>query len=210
MNAIGLVEVIGYVAAIQAGDASLKSANVNLLDITKVGSGIVTLIISGDVGAVKSAVEAAENAVLQIGKLRSTHVIPRIDKSVGNILLKKEEPKINIKEEPKDLDTKIPLIKEEPIEEKLEEEKAKDLDSSLNNLNNSLDIENEKKDIKNIEIEDKEQKKEFDKEYLSKLKVKELKSLIKKLDSSFTNKDLNSLKKEELIQIIENLSKGDK
>lgn len=210
MNAIGLVEVIGYVAAIQAGDASLKSANVNLLDITKVGSGIVTLIISGDVGAVKSAVEAAENAVLQIGKLRSTHVIPRIDKSVGNILLKKEEPKINIKEEPKDLDTKIPLIKEEPIEEKLEEEKAKDLDSSLNNLNNSLDIENEKKDIKNIEIEDKEQKKEFDEEYLSKLKVKELKSLIKKLDSSFTNKDLNSLKKEELIQIIENLSKGDK
>jgi len=210
MNAIGLVEVIGYVAAIQAGDASLKSANVNLLDITKVGSGIVTLIISGDVGAVKSAVEAAENAVLQIGKLRSTHVIPRIDKSVGNILLKKEEPKINIKEEPKDLDTKIPLIKEEPIEEKLEEEKAKDLDSSLNNLNNSLDIENEKKDKKNIEIEDKEQKKEFDEEYLSKLKVKELKSLIKKLDSSFTNKDLNSLKKEELIQIIENLSKGDK
>ena len=210
MNAIGLVEVIGYVAAIQAGDASLKSANVNLLDITKVGSGIVTLIISGDVGAVKSAVEAAENAVLQIEKLRSTHVIPRIDKSVGNILLKKEEPKINIKEEPKDLDTKIPLIKEEPIEEKLEEEKAKDLDSSLNNLNNSLDIENEKKDIKNIEIEDKEQKKEFDKEYLSNLKVKELKSLIKKLDSSFTNKDLNSLKKEELIQIIENLSKGDK
>lgn len=210
MNAIGLVEVIGYVAAIQAGDASLKSANVNLLDITKVGSGIVTLIISGDVGAVKSAVEAAENAVLQIGKLRSTHVIPRIDKSVGNILLKKEESKINIKEEPKDLDTKIPLIKEEPIEEKLEEEKAKDLDSSLNNLNNSLDIENEKKDIKNIEIEVKEQKKEFDKEYLSKLKVKELKSLIKKLDSSFTNKDLNSLKKEELIQIIENLSKGDK
>ncbi len=53
MDAIGLIEVIGYVAAIEASDACLKSANVNIVRVDKVGAGIVTLTICGDVGAVK-------------------------------------------------------------------------------------------------------------------------------------------------------------
>ncbi len=93
INALGLVEVIGYVAAIEACDVCLKSANVHLVGIDKVGSGIVTVSVTGDVGAVKSAVESAQISVSRIGSLRSTHVIPRLHQDVVEALFKKEEKK---------------------------------------------------------------------------------------------------------------------
>ena len=94
MNAIGLIETIGYIAAIEASDACVKAANVSLVSIDKVGAGIVTLTISGDVGAVKSAVEAGEMAASRVGTLRSSHVIPRMHNEVVDTLFKKEEPKV--------------------------------------------------------------------------------------------------------------------
>ena len=91
MNALGLVETIGYVAAIEALDVCLKSASVEVVGIQKVGQGIVTIEVSGDVGAVKSAVEAAKYAAEKVGVLRATHVIPRLHADVHDALFKKED-----------------------------------------------------------------------------------------------------------------------
>lgn len=86
MEALGLIEVIGFVTAIEAADAALKAANVGMVDSVKVGSGIVTVIFSGDVSAVKSAVESGKLAAEKIGKIRSVHVIPSADDTLKNII----------------------------------------------------------------------------------------------------------------------------
>lgn len=87
-RALGLIEVIGYPTAITAADAALKAANVNLSTVTKVGSGIMTVQLVGDVAAIRSAVEAGAEAAKQIGTLRYTHVIPRYDSQLLGSLVK--------------------------------------------------------------------------------------------------------------------------
>lgn len=95
MQALGLIEVIGYPAAIEAADASMKAANVRLGGITKVGSGIVTVQIFGDVGAVKAAVDAGGKAAEKVGKVRATHVIPRADSALLKIVKQPGSIKVN-------------------------------------------------------------------------------------------------------------------
>ncbi len=192
INALGLVEVIGYVAAIEACDVCLKSANVHLVGIDKVGSGIVTVSVTGDVGAVKSAVESAQVSVSRIGSLRSTHVIPRLHQDVVEALFKKEENKENFSEE----DTTQIKINEEIL---LKEDLEKEIESEV--LNNELE---------NINEEINENNTNGDKDDLSKMSVKELKTLIKKLDNSITHKNLNSLRKEDLIDMVEKFNREDK
>ena len=75
--ALGLVESLGYVGAVEAADVCLKAANISLIGCELVTGGFVTIKIAGEVGAVKAAVDAAEVAVKKVGKLVSTHVIPR-------------------------------------------------------------------------------------------------------------------------------------
>lgn len=86
--ALGLIEVIGYPTAVTAADAALKSADVHLLAISKVGSGIMTVQLTGDVAAIRSAVEAGGNAAKEIGTLRYTHVIPRYDTQLAGKMVK--------------------------------------------------------------------------------------------------------------------------
>jgi len=76
-NALGLVETKGLVGAIEASDAMTKAANVELIGYEKIGSGLVTVMVRGDVGAVKAAVEAGAAAADRVGQVVSTHVIPR-------------------------------------------------------------------------------------------------------------------------------------
>ncbi len=76
-EALGLVETRGFVAAIEAADAMTKSANVRLLGSEKIGSGLVTVMVRGDVGAVSAAVAAGASAAAAVGELVSKHVIPR-------------------------------------------------------------------------------------------------------------------------------------
>ncbi len=76
-NALGLIETKGLVGAIEAADAMTKSANVELIGYEKIGSGLVTVMVRGDVGAVKAAVEAGSAAADRVGEVVSTHVIPR-------------------------------------------------------------------------------------------------------------------------------------
>ena len=77
MKALGILETKGLVCAIEALDAMLKTANVSYLGQKRVGSGLVSMMVEGDVAAVKAAVEAGAEAAGRVGELRSVHVIPR-------------------------------------------------------------------------------------------------------------------------------------
>ena len=77
LEALGIIETRGLVAAIEAADAMLKAANVQLVGTEKIGSGLVSVMVRGDVGAVKSSVEAGQANAAKLGEIIATHVIPR-------------------------------------------------------------------------------------------------------------------------------------
>ncbi len=85
-EALGMVETRGLTAAIEAADSMCKAANVVLVGTEKIGSGLVTVMVRGDVGAVKSAVEAGGANAAKLGELVATHVIPRPHNDVEKIL----------------------------------------------------------------------------------------------------------------------------
>ena len=85
-EALGMVETRGLVASIEAADTMLKDANVVLVGTEKIGSVLVTVMVRGDVGAVKSAVESGAEAAGRLGELVATHVIPRPHNDVEKIL----------------------------------------------------------------------------------------------------------------------------
>ena len=85
-NSLGMIETKGLVGAIEAADAMVKSANVQLVGKEQVGGGLVTVMVRGDVGAVKSAVEAGAASAERLGEVIATHVIPRPHDDVEKIL----------------------------------------------------------------------------------------------------------------------------
>ena len=89
-QALGMVETKGLIGAIEAADAMVKAANVSLLGKEKIGSGLVTVMVRGDVGAVKAAVDAGAAAAKREGELMSVHVIPRPHDEVEGILAQKK------------------------------------------------------------------------------------------------------------------------
>ncbi|MBI1925860.1 BMC domain-containing protein [Candidatus Poribacteria bacterium] len=88
-EALGLIETRGLVGAIEAADAMVKAANVTLIGKEQVGGGLVTVMVRGDVGAVKAATEAGAEAAKSVGELISVHVIPRPHSEVENMLSRK-------------------------------------------------------------------------------------------------------------------------
>ncbi len=86
LEALGMIETRGLVAAIEAADAMVKAANVTLIGTEKIGSGLVSVMIRGDVGAVKAATEAGSNAAQNLGEIIAVHVIPRPHSDVEKIL----------------------------------------------------------------------------------------------------------------------------
>ena len=89
MEALGMVETRGLVAAIEAADAMVKAANVTLIGSEKIGSGLVSIMVRGDVGAVKASVDAGAAAAARVGELFAVHVIPRPHDDVELILPQK-------------------------------------------------------------------------------------------------------------------------
>jgi len=85
-NAIGLIETKGYVGAVEAADAMVKAANVNLVGEKQIGGGYFTVIVEGDVGAVKAAIDAGAAAAKRVGEVISVHVIPSPHAEVDKIL----------------------------------------------------------------------------------------------------------------------------
>ena len=86
LQALGMIETKGLVGAIEAADAMVKAANVHLIGKERVGGGLVTVMVRGDVGAVKAAVEAGAAQAKRVGELISVHVIPRPHEEVEAIL----------------------------------------------------------------------------------------------------------------------------
>ena len=85
-EALGMVETRGLVASIEAADAMCKAANVELIGTEKIGSGLVSVMVRGDVGAVKAATEVGSSAAAKLGELVAVHVIPRPHHDVEGIL----------------------------------------------------------------------------------------------------------------------------
>ena len=86
MDALGMIETKGLIGSIEAADAMVKAANVTLIGKEHVGGGLVTVLVRGDVGAVKAATDAGAAAAQRVGELVSVHVIPRPDQSIESIL----------------------------------------------------------------------------------------------------------------------------
>ena len=86
MRALGFIETKGLVGNIEATDAMLKAADVEFVGSDTIGAGLVTVIVTGEVGAVKSAVEAGEEAAARVGELLCSHVIPRPHADIEKIL----------------------------------------------------------------------------------------------------------------------------
>jgi microcompartment protein CcmL/EutN len=87
-EALGKIETKGFVAMVEAADAMVKAAKVELTRYEKTGGGLVAVFVRGDVGAVNAAVEAGARAAEKVGELVSAHVIPRPDESLEDIMLK--------------------------------------------------------------------------------------------------------------------------
>ncbi len=134
MNALGMIETRGLVGSIEAADAMLKAANVTLASKTHVGGGLVTVMVRGDVGAVKAAVDAGAAAAERVGELISVHVIPRPADDVEHILdpltppeppagpEPELEPETERAAEPEPEVEPEPLAQPEPEDPSLEEE----------------------------------------------------------------------------------------
>lgn len=113
-TALGLIETFGYIGAIAGADAAVKAAVVTIKRMEIVKGGIVTVLFTGDVGAVKAAIEAGEAEASRVGKLRTSHVIASISEDVAEILFNKSK-QVEIVEE------KIEEVQEVSIQEEKEE-----------------------------------------------------------------------------------------
>ena len=85
-EALGMIETKGLTAAIEAADAMLKAANVEIVGTEKIGSGLVAILVRGDVGAVKAATEVGAEAAQRLGELVAVHVIPRPHSDIEKML----------------------------------------------------------------------------------------------------------------------------
>ena len=92
MQALGMIEVYGYLTAVEALDSALKAANVSRLGVEKIRGGLVTVLVEGDVGAVKAAMDASAAAAERVGTVISVHVIPRPADDVTRMLKGGKEP----------------------------------------------------------------------------------------------------------------------
>jgi len=99
-EALGMIETRGLIPSIEAADSMAKSANVVVIGMEKIGSGLVTIMVRGDVGAVKAAVDAGVSAGEKVGEVVSQHVIPRPHSDTEKLLPVEEEPEK--KEQPKE------------------------------------------------------------------------------------------------------------
>ncbi len=88
-TALGMIETKGLVGAVEAADAMVKAANVTIVGYEKIGFGLVTILVRGDVGAVKAATDAGAEAARAVGEVVSVHVIPKPHTDVENAILKK-------------------------------------------------------------------------------------------------------------------------
>lgn len=203
MNALGMIETRGLIGSIEAADAMLKAANVTLMNKTQVGGGLVTVMVCGDVGAVKAAVDAGAAAAERVGELLSVHVIPRPAADVERIL----DPR-----KPEPTAAKLPLSQQAPAEE----EQSVDTAASEKLPTDAQEL----AEMESEELEESEESEESEEgageeetfhldlssltsDDLRKMTVSKLRAVARKLETGMSRKEIRFAKKEELIARIE-------
>lgn len=222
MKALGMIETRGLVAAIEAADAMVKAANVTLTCKEHVGGGLVTVMVRGDVGAVKAATDAGAAAAERVGELISVHVIPRPHGELEFILNGPEKaesvPEVipeeeSAAEEPEEAEAETEPaaeeIPEETAEEKeVQEAKPEEKEPQADPIAAAL---MEKKEKPTATAEDiKAASAGYTQETLYKLSVSKLRDIARKLQvDNMTKKDIQFAKKQELVKkILEFLSRN--
>ncbi len=200
MKALGMIETYGLVAAVEALDSALKAANVSLADMVRVKGGRVTVLVEGDVAAVKAAIDASQAAAERVGSVVNVHVIPRPDPSVGQMLaggqgsFRREKNPSEPESEESPVQTEIryatpeetPEIREEP--EKVSKETSEKI---------------QKEEPQPESEEFTETPKPVTREGLEKKSVAKLRSLARELKlPGMTSKDICFAKKQQLIDAI--------
>ena len=182
MKALGMIELYGYLAAV-----ALKAANVSSLGATKVGGGLVTVMVEGDVGAVKASMDAAASAAERVGEVISVHVIPRPHESVGE-MLKPSTPPAPEKSLESDLEPKPePELKLEPEAETVPEVSETPIAEVSDNA----------------VIEEPVKAESYTEEMLEKMSVSKLRTIARELQvDNMTREQIRFGKKTELIQNI--------
>ncbi|MDR0880863.1 MAG: BMC domain-containing protein [Clostridioides sp.] len=194
MQALGLIEVRGLISAIEAADVMLKSADVSIIEKTIVGGGLVTVSVTGDVGAVKAAVEAGAAAVnnLNSATLVSEHVIPRPDNQLENIIkdeLPPDDPEksdIEVVETPETADksakTEVKSQVEITVEDVLKSESVTAESAKIDQKNQ------EDKEVNiSVEVKSDEKQTDLDSKKESSPKAKEKKTSSKKKSAKQDN-----------------------
>lgn len=185
MNALGMIETRGLVASIEAADAMVKAASVTLISKTHVGGGLVTVMVEGDVGAVKAATDAGAAAAERVGELISVHVIPRPAADVAHILDRRPEPKPEPEPEP-------PAPEPEPEPEVLEPEPEEAAHTEEMKEEQPEEAPAEKMDLS-----------ELTPEALGKMTVAKLRIVARELGTTgMSRRDIRFAKKEDLIERI--------
>lgn len=237
-KALGLIEVNGYLAAVEAADSALKAADVTLIGLEVVKAAITVVKLTGDVAAVNAAVDAGRASAEALGRLRTSHVIPRLDEQLNNFLIPKKSVAISevevdkaiegdsVTENKKNLQVKDEVIiatQEINVKNVMKISNKESVDGFIDELIDAKNKENGKDNLKvldplpviqedNKKLESKaiplDRKSTVD--YAS-MKVDELRRLARNLKLPMTNKQIKFAKKDELIKAIEeNKEAGDK
>ncbi len=211
-KALGLVEVRGYVAAVEAADSALKAANVTLIGLEKIKGGITTIKIIGDVGAVKAAVDAAKASVESLGTFRTAHVIPRVDSQVEDLFFERHKKSQEVsresyseKSDTKDkekIETQVKKKEETLVKEKVETSEVEIVEKVTEEKSEAKEENKEEEpQINNVEeIVKNDFKDHID---FNSMKVEELRRLVRTLKiPNMTNKQIKFAKKDVLIKTI--------
>lgn len=200
MESLGLIEVNGYLAAIGAADSALKAANVSLISIEKVKAAICTVEITGEVGAVKAAVEAGARAADSLGLLRSISVIPRLHEETLKILSLEKEVKTLENERSTDELDKIISENNNVIEEITDDTKEEVIKEAIKDKELEIEPQEAVEEVNSIEDD------------YNSIKVEELRRMVRNLNlPNISNKFIKFAKKDELIKILlDNKKEGDK
>lgn len=130
-KALGMVETRGLVASIEAADAMVKAAKVTLIGRERAKAGLITIMVVGETAAVTAAVDAGAAAAQRVGKLISTHVIPRPDDQLSAIIPGDDSEKAVRKEKPKPVRKTVTVKKEKPVKEKKSSEPTKKISPEI-------------------------------------------------------------------------------
>lgn len=205
MKALGMIEVYGQIGTIEGLDSSLKAANVSLVNMIRVGAGITTFFIEGDVGAVKAAIEAASVAADKVGNLLSSHVIPRPAKEVRDMLdmsIPDYGRPIQGKNSKRDTSQKAEDQSELKHELKTFVEASKEITIVEDKKINSNEFIDTEKNSSDNNVEDAKKIEDLD---LNSATVAELRRIARSYPNlDLTKKEIKFAKKEELIEAINN------